>query len=151
MKKKVKIKRKVVAVSGGFDPVHIGHVRMFKEAKKLGDKLVVILNNDNWLKYKKGYVFMDEKERKEIVESFDVVDEVLISFHKKTPKDMSVCAELAKVRPHIFANGGDRKPEGDPVPEVALCEKLRIDLAYNVGQGGKVQSSSWLLGKVKNK
>ncbi len=150
-KKEIKTKQRVIAVSGGFDPVHIGHVRMFKEAKKMGDKLIVILNNDNWLKYKKGYVFMDEKERKEIIESFDVVDEVLVSFHKKNPQDMSVCAELSKIKPHIFANGGDRKPGGDPVPEVKLCEKLRIDLAYNVGKGGKVQSSSWLVGKVKNK
>ncbi len=92
---------------------------------------------------------IDGPLNREIIESFNVIDEVLISFHKKTPQDMSVCAELSKIKPHIFANGGDRKPNGDPVPEVALCEKLRIDLAYNVGKGGKVQSSSWLIGKVK--
>jgi D-beta-D-heptose 7-phosphate kinase/D-beta-D-heptose 1-phosphate adenosyltransferase len=68
-KKKSKINKKnhkIVMVSGGFDPVHIGHVRMFKEAKKLGDKLVVVVNNDNWLKLKKGYAFMPEEERKKL-------------------------------------------------------------------------------------
>ena len=68
--------KKVVMVSGGFDPVHIGHVRLFKEAKKLGDELVVVINNDNWLKLKKGYVFMPEHERKEIIEAFDGVDKL---------------------------------------------------------------------------
>ena len=64
----------IVAVSGGFDPVHIGHVRMFKEAKALGDRLVVILNNDNWLIKKKGFVFMPQEERKEIIEAIKCVD-----------------------------------------------------------------------------
>src|SRR3989344_2872878 len=81
---------KVVMVSGGFDPVHIGHVRMFKEAKKLGDELVVYINNDNWLKLKKGYVFMPEHERKEIIEAFDMVDRVILSNHEKNTKDISV-------------------------------------------------------------
>ncbi|MDP3996227.1 MAG: adenylyltransferase/cytidyltransferase family protein, partial [bacterium] len=104
-KKKSKI---VVAVSGGFDPVHIGHVRMFEEAKALGDKLVVILNNDNWLKIKKGYCFMNEKDRKEIIESFRAVDGVVITKHRRNPQDMSVCEALKTVRPDVFANGGDR-------------------------------------------
>ncbi len=135
----------VVAVSGGFDPLHVGHVRMFKAAKKLGDKLVVILNNDNWLRAKKEHVFMPEKERKEIIEALEPVDKVILTRHHRHPKDMSVCAELASLRPHIFANGGDRKPDGDPVPEVGLCLQLGIKMVYNVGHGGKVQSSSWLL------
>lgn len=134
-----------VAVSGGFDPVHIGHVRMFQEAKALGDRLVVILNNDAWLRTKKGQEFMNEKERKEIIEAFEAVDEVVITSHTENDSDRSVCRELEKVRPHIFANGGDRKPDEDPVPEVTLCESLGIELIYNVGAGGKVQSSSWLL------
>ena len=84
MKKKPAQKKKVVvAVSGGFDPLHIGHVRLMNEAKKLGDRLVVILNNDNWLMRKKGFVFMNERERKEILESFFAVDEVVITAHKK--------------------------------------------------------------------
>ena len=69
-------------MSGGFDPIHVGHVRMFQEAKKLGDELVVILNNDNWLKKKKGYAFMPEEERKEVIEGLRPVDRVIISGHK---------------------------------------------------------------------
>jgi cytidyltransferase-like protein len=138
-------KVRTVAVSGGFDPLHVGHVRMFKEARKLGDKLVVILNNDNWLKSKKGFAFMPQEERKEILESFSFVDKVVITDHKKHDADMSVVRALAKVKPAIFANGGDRKPSADPVPEVALCKKLGIRMVYNVGAGGKVQSSSWMI------
>lgn len=135
----------VVAVSGGFDPIHVGHVRMFKAARKLGDKLVVILNNDNWLRAKKQHVFMPEKERAEIIEALESVGEVVLTRHHKHPKDMSVCGELETLRPTIFANGGDRKPDGDPVPEVALCARLGIKMVYNIGHGGKMQSSSWLL------
>ena len=140
-----------VAVSGCFDPLHVGHVRMFKEARKLGDKLVVILNNDNWLKNKKGFAFMPEKERKEILESFPFVDKVVITDHKRHATDMSVVRALTKVKPAIFANGGDRKPSGDPVPEVALCKKLGIKMVYNVGAGGKVQSSSWMIQAASKK
>lgn len=141
----------VVAVSGGFDPIHFGHVRMFQEAEKLGDKLVVILNNDNWLVNKKGFVFMHEVERKEIIESIRGVDEVVITDHALGDPDRSVCRALRAIQPDIFANGGDRHPEGDPVPEVALCKELGIKMVYNVGQGGKVQSSSWLIAKAAQK
>ncbi len=143
--KKIKTKEKIVMVSGGFDPIHIGHVRMMQEAKKLGDKLVVVINNDNWLKLKKGYSFMPEKERKEIVEAIGCVDKVVITGHSKNTKDISVCEELRKIKPHIFANGGDRKPDGDPVPEVAVCRELGIEIIYNIGHGGKIRSSSDLL------
>lgn len=135
----------IVAVSGGFDPVHIGHVRMIREAKKLGDELVVILNNDHWLRDKKGCPFMPELERKEIIESIIGVDRVILTEHTPGNTDRSVCHVLEKLRPHIFANGGDRKPEGDPVPEVELCIKFGIDMVYNIGTGGKIQSSSWLI------
>ncbi len=135
----------VVAVSGGFDPVHIGHVRMFEAAKKLGDKLVVILNNDNWLKKKKGRTFMLEKERAEIIRSFRAVDEVVVTGHTPNPKDTSVCAELKKIRPNVFANGGDRTRRN--IPEVPLCKAIGCRMVFNVGRGGKVQSSSWLLSK----
>jgi D-beta-D-heptose 7-phosphate kinase/D-beta-D-heptose 1-phosphate adenosyltransferase len=140
-------KGKVVAVSGGFDPVHVGHVRLCNEAKALGDYLVVILNNDAWLKAKKGYVFMPQEERKEILEALRAVDEVLLTSHNEAPTDMSVCAELRLLRPDVFANGGDRK-EGT-VPEYAVCEELGIEMAFDVGTGGKVQSSSWLVNKLK--
>src|SRR3989344_1766358 len=113
--KKLKKARKiVVAVSGGFDPVHIGHVRMFNKAKSMGDELVVIVNNDNWLKSKKGYVFMPQHERKEIIEAFEAVDRVIFASHPENPNDMSVCEELKIVRPHIFANGGDRTDKNVP-------------------------------------
>lgn len=133
----------MVAVSGGFDPVHVGHVRMFEAAKKLGDELVVILNNDHWLRKKKRHVFMPEKERKEVLEAFGCVDRVVLTGHGHDPDDMSVAHELRKVRPHIFANGGDRF--ADNVPEVAVCKKIGCEMVFRVGRGGKVQSSSWLL------
>ena len=134
---------KIVAVSGGFDPLHIGHVRLFNEAKKLGDKLVIILNNDNWLAKKKGYAFMKEDERKEIIENLSAVDEVVISSHSENPDDMSVCVELKLIKPDIFANSGDRF--ADNIPEVAVCQEIGCQLIFNVCQGGKIQSSSWLL------
>jgi len=143
----------VVAVSGGFDPIHHGHVRMFKAAKALGDELVVILNNDNWLADKKGRPFMTQTERKEIIESIRWVDRVVLTDHKPGEyfNDRSVCRSLRKIKPDIFANGGDRHPDGDPVPEVELCEELKIKMVYNVGVGGKVQSSSWLIAKAPKK
>lgn len=139
----------IVAVSGGFDPLHPGHVRLFQEAKKLGDKLVVILNNDNWLKKKKGYVFMSGKERREIIEAIRGVDEVILSKHQPDPKDMSVCGELKKIRPHVFANGGDRTEKN--VPEVGVCNKMNCKIVFGVGRGGKIQSSSWLVSNRSKK
>lgn len=135
--------KKIVMVSGGFDPVHIGHVRMFDEAKKLGDELVVVLNNDNWLRFKKGFAFMHEEDRKEIIESFRSVDRVVITNHEENTTDISVCRELEMVRPHIFVNGGDRK--SDNIPEYRLCEELGIRMIFNMGQGGKIRSSSDLV------
>ncbi len=136
-------KKVVVAVSGGFDPVHIGHVRMFAHARALGDELVVILNNDNWLKKKKGYAFMPEKERKEVLEALRAVDRVVITKHKPDDEDASVVRALREIKPDIFANGGDRKL--DNIPEVAVCNAIGCDMVFNVGKGGKIQSSSWLL------
>ena len=145
-KKNTKKKKNiVVAVSGGFDPIHIGHVRMFEHARAHGDELVVILNNDNWLKKKKGYAFMPETERKEVIEGLRAVDRVVLTKHRPDPTDMSVSDALREVRPDIFANGGDRKL--DNVPEVFVCSEIDCQMVFNVGQGGKVQSSSWLLKK----
>ena len=143
----------VVAVSGGFDPIHPGHVRLFKHARSLGDRLVVILNNDNWLMKKKNFVFMDEKQRKEVLKGIRYVDEVIVSKHPRNPSDMSVCRELSSLKPHVFANGGDRdrkdanKSSSSLNPEQLLCKKLGIAMAFNVGKGGKIESSSWLLQK----
>ncbi len=136
--------RKIVCVSGGFDPIHVGHVRMIQEAATLGDELVVIINNDHWLVKKKGHVFMPQDQRREIIESMKGVTRVVFTAHEPDDDDRSVCRELREICPHIFANGGDRKPDGDPVPEVVVCDELGIEMVYNVGKGGKVQSSSWL-------
>ncbi|MSR78691.1 MAG: hypothetical protein EXS59_00915 [Candidatus Taylorbacteria bacterium] len=160
-KKEVSVKKSkkeiIVAVSGGFDPIHIGHVRMFNEAKALGDRLVVILNNDNWINKKKVSAFMPEYERKEVIEALASVDEVMLTSHSENSDDMSVCEALNKLRPHIFANGGDRTVQDSKnvssslSPEAILCEKLGIKMVFGIGRGGKVQSSSWLLKKYKEK
>jgi D-beta-D-heptose 7-phosphate kinase/D-beta-D-heptose 1-phosphate adenosyltransferase len=136
---------KTVAISGGFDPIHKGHVALIQAAAKLG-RLVVILNSDSWLYAKKGYAFMQEDERKYIIENIKGVDEVIISKHKGSfyadKKAMSVCRELEELMPDIFANGGDRYH--DNIPEYELCERLGIIMVFNVG-GEKVQSSSDLI------
>lgn len=145
--KQVAKKPIVVAVSGGFDPIHPGHIRLFAEAKALGDKLVVILNNDNWLRKKKGYVFMTEKERKEVIEAIRYVDEVIITRHKPNVEDTSVAEELRRLKPDVFANGGDRDSR-KRIPEAGVCDRVGCKLVFNVGEGGKVQSSSWLVDKA---
>ena len=149
---KYKNKKEIlVAVSGGMDPVHVGHVRLFNEAKRLGTKLVVILNNDNWLMKKKGKVFMPQKERKELIESFRAVDKVVFTSHTKNPNDMSVCTELKNLKPNIFANGGDRKGKNIVTPEIEACLEIGCKDVYNIGRGGKIQSSSWLLSRYSKK
>lgn len=140
-------KKRVVAVSGGFDPVHIGHVRMFQEARNLGDELVVIINNDNWLRAKKGYVFSPEEERVELIQHFPFVDRVVLTKHPEKASDRSVCDALEELRPDVFANGGDRF--ADNVPELALCERLGIEMVFNIG-GNKIQSSSDMVKKASS-
>lgn len=144
-----------VAVSGGFDPIHIGHINLIREAKALGNRLVVIVNNDNWLKKKKGFAFMNEKERAAVLAAIRYVDEVIISNHQPDPKDMSVSENLEQLRPDIFANGGDRNekdaanPESSLYRDIETCRKLAIKMVFNVG-GEKIQSSSELVKQVKN-
>ncbi len=116
---------------------------MFEEAKKLGDKLIVIVNNDNWLRNKKGFVFMPESERVELISYMRYVDEVVLTDHQPDDTDMTVCRSLAALRPNVFANGGDRGATN--TPESDLCAELGIEMTYNVGQGGKIQSSSWMI------
>jgi D-beta-D-heptose 7-phosphate kinase/D-beta-D-heptose 1-phosphate adenosyltransferase len=128
-------------VSGGFDPIHVGHIRLFKEAKKFGDKLIVFVNSDKFLKDKKGYVFMSLKERIEIIEAIKVVDLAV----KVIDKDESVCETLKIHKPYLFANGGDRKANN--IPEYDICEELGIKMKFGVG-GSKVQSSSNLIKKI---
>jgi D-beta-D-heptose 7-phosphate kinase/D-beta-D-heptose 1-phosphate adenosyltransferase len=157
MEKKRKV---IVAVSGGFDPIHIGHVRMFERARALGDELVVILNNDNWLRSKKQHVFMQEHERKEIIAALRPVDRVIVTHHRKHlagPKDMGVGRELRELKPDIFANGGDRnkKNAADPASslywDIKTCKDIGCKMVFNIGDGGKIQSSSWLLEKYVKK
>lgn len=131
-----------VAVSGGFDPLHVGHIRMFQEAAKLGE-LVVIVNNDDFLIEKKGRVFMPLLERMEIIQAIGCVNSVMAS----VDNDMTVRASLALLQPDIFANGGDRF--STDIPEREICEKLGIQMVFGVG-GGKVQSSSSLCNEYEN-
>jgi len=120
-----------VLVSGGFDPLNIFHVRMFKEAKAMGDKLIVLLNNDHWLHKVHGNALVPEVERKELIESFKWVDQVIFSTHTVESTDMSVCTEIEMIRPDIFANGGSTKRKD--LPEFEICDKLGIVIADYVG------------------
>ena len=131
---------KTIALSGGFDPVHVGHLRMIKAASEIG-RVVIILNSDDWLMRMKGYVFMTFEERKELLKAFNEVKEVI----EVNDIDNTVCQALDRIRPHYFGNGGDRK--SDNVPEVNLCVKLGIELAWNLG-GDKIQSSSDLVNSM---
>ncbi|PIR98233.1 MAG: hypothetical protein COT89_00805 [Candidatus Colwellbacteria bacterium CG10_big_fil_rev_8_21_14_0_10_42_22] len=138
----VQKKEITVAVSGGFDPIHVGHIRLFEEAKKLGNKLVVILNNDNWLMKKKGYVFMPEKERVEIIKALKSVDGVVLTEHPKNADYGHIGFTLRKVKPDIFVNGGDKGITNEF--EIAACEEIGCKMVAGIG-GDKVQSSSWLI------
>lgn len=131
-----------IALSGGFDPIHIGHVQMIQEASRYAN-VIIILNSDAWLRRKKGYVFMPWKERAYILQSIYPVCKV----ESVDDSDGSVCEALERLQPTFFGNGGDRK--SDNVPEVKLCKALGIELVWNLG-GEKVQSSSELIEKVIN-
>ncbi len=133
----------VVVASGYFNPLHIGHVRYLKGAKKLGTKLVVIINTDEQVKLKGSFRFMKTEERAEIVSSLKFVDDVVISIDK----DKTVCKTLELIKPDIFSKGGDSTL--DNVPEKEICERLGIKMVIGVG-GGKIQSSSWLINKCTN-
>lgn len=126
-------------VSGGFDPIHVGHVRMFEAAKKLGDELLVVINCDRWLVKKKGKNFMSSADRSEIIKSFQCVDHVYVLETER----MDVGEALEHFKPAIFANGGDRF--ADNIPEFKVCTEFGIEMVFNVGHGGKVRSSSELL------
>lgn len=128
-----------VAVSGGFDPLHIGHVKYIEEAKKLGDYLIVILNSDDWLLRKKGYFFMPADERIYILKALKAVDEVFLLDSERN----DVGEALRFLKPDIFAKGGDRCPSEFPIPEVEICKNLNIQIIYKVG-GDKIQASSTL-------
>ena len=130
-----------VAVSGYFDPIHVGHLEFIELAKKLGDHLTVIINNNLQAELKKGSTFMDEKDRMEIVAALRCVDEVFLSIDT----DKSVCKSLEHIKPDIFANGGDRLL--DEIPETAVMKKYNIKMVD--GLGSKIRSSSDLTGLGK--
>tara|TARA_Y100000310_G_scaffold223977_1_gene225839 strand:- start:404 stop:889 length:486 start_codon:yes stop_codon:yes gene_type:complete len=128
---------KIICISGGFDPVHVGHLRMMQEASRYGE-VVAIVNSDKWLMRKKGYIFMPFRERCEIIEGFACVTTTTYV----NDSDNTVCEALKRLKPDYFANGGDRKT--DNTPEMDVCEELGIEMLWGVG-GGKVQSSSTLV------
>ena len=134
---------KYILLSGGFDPLHYGHVRMIQEAAIFG-QVIVAVNSDEWLIRKKGYVFMPLQERMNILWHIIGVYSVV----RASDDDDSVCETIKLLKPEIFGNGGDRK--SDNVPEVALCEELGIKLAWNLG-GEKSQSSSELVKNAQDK
>jgi cytidyltransferase-like protein len=129
--------KKIIAVSGGFDPLHVGHLRMMQEAAQHG-LLTVIINSDEWLLRKKGYVFMPWEERAELIESYDFVNQVV----KAQDEDRTVVKSLDELRPDIFANGGDRGNIN--TPEARFCRENNIEMMFGIG-GGKIQSSSTMV------
>lgn len=132
---------KTIMLSGGFDPIHVGHVRMILDAATHGE-VIIAANSDDWLMRKKGYIFMPWEERAEILASIRGVKSVVTV----DDADNSVCEAISRVRPDLFGNGGDRKSNN--TPEVDLCNELGIGLVWNVG-GDKIQSSSDLVARSK--
>jgi len=127
----------IIALSGGFDPIHSGHVAMIEDAALIGD-VHIILNSDAWLVRKKGYVFQTYNERQAILRSIKGV----VSVVEALDDDNTVCKTLELILPDYFGNGGDRTEE--TTPELELCNKLGIKPVFNLG-GGKTQSSSALV------
>lgn len=137
------MENKIVAVSGGFDPIHSGHISYILDSAKHGP-VVVILNSDEWLKRKKGFAFMPWHERASVVGAIKGVIDVIHA----DDDDGSVCESLKKLKPKYFAKGGDRL--ADNTPEVDLCNKIGIQMIFNCG-GGKTNSSSEILGQYNDR
>ena len=138
----------VVLVTGGFDPIHKGHIEYFKEAKLLGDKLIVGLNSDHWLTRKKGKPFMDLENRAMVIQSLNMVDEVIIFNDEDNTSCHAIHQALQFYDEVIFANGGDRLISNIPEYEKYSNDE-RVKFVCNVG-GDKTESSSWLLDKWKS-
>ena len=136
---------KVIVVSGGFDPIHSGHIEYLKSAKEHGDKLIVALNSDNWLKKKKGKPFMNFEERKSILESVKYVNEVIGFEDDEKGSCIDALQKIKKLYQHdtiFFANGGDRNHKN--IPEMCVSG---IEFIFSVGGNNKKNSSSWILNK----
>ena len=140
--------RKIVLVTGGFDPLHSGHIEYFKSAKKLGDLLVVGINSDTWLSRKKGAPFMPEKERNAIVKNLSMVDRTIF-FNDRDGSAKEAIRDLRALYPNdqiVFANGGDRTQEN--IPEMDIKDDNLV-FAFGVGGENKMNSSSWILQEWK--
>ena len=135
--------RPTVMVSGGFDPVHAGHIRMIRDAAKYGD-VIVIANSDQWLWRKKGFVFMEYERRIEILNAIKGV----ILVDSVDDADGTVCEAIRRHKPTYFANGGDRGRSN--TPEQSVCEKLGVQLLWGIGGEEKLQSSSELAKKARD-
>lgn len=141
------MKERAIIVSGYFNPLHRGHLELFKNAKNQADKLWVIVNSDFQRELKGSTPFMDDTERLEIIKAIKYVDYALISNDRDSTQRYTLQQfhEMFSDRYHlIFANGGDQT--NDTIPEREICEELGIELMDGLGE--KVQSSSWLLGNV---
>ena len=136
-------KRPTVMVSGGFDPVHVGHIRMIREASEHGD-VIVIANSDNWLYKKKGFHFMDFQARYEILDAIKGV----ILVDSVNDDDGTVCEAIRRLKPTYFANGGDRGKSN--TPEQDVCEELGIKLLWGIGGNEKMASSSDLVKRSRD-
>lgn len=143
---KFKMKKKIIVVASGyFDPIHSGHINYLREAKKLGDKLIVIVNNDKQAKLKKEHYFMPVKERKTIVEAIKYVDEVFVSIDK----ERSVKKSLTKIKPDIFAVGADNYK--NKLSEKEICDNLGIKIIDRLAKPSVKQSSSKIIEKYLKK
>ena len=120
---------KIIALSGGFDPIHIGHLQLFKDASEYGD-VVIILNSDDWLAKRKGYHFMKWREREIILNSIPWVSRVI----KVDDRYGNVCKAIKKLKPDYFGNGGTRKKTNTPKPEIRCCEEVGTIMLWNLGE-----------------
>ena len=139
---------KIVVVSGGFDPIHSGHIKLILEASNFGD-VVILLNSDNWLKNKKGKAFLPFDERKIIMQNIKGVVDVLDfdDSDKSCVDGILKAKQLFQNNIIKFANGGDRN--NNTTPEKEFCDKNNIETLFGIGGNNKSNSSSWILKKWK--